>query len=52
MITIIAVMFHFILIAGVMIADVSPAGVIIGDESAQTFPPPPPLLQDGVIIGD
>ncbi len=48
MITITAVVFHFILIVGVMVADVSPAGVIIGDESAQTPPPPP----DGVSIGN
>ncbi len=49
MVTTLAILIHFILIAGVMVADVSPAGVTSGDESTQATSPPP---QDGVIIGD
>ncbi len=48
MVATLAILIHFILIAGVMVADVSPAGVPSGDESTQTTPP----SQDGVIIGD
>ncbi len=49
MTTIIAVLFHFILIAGVMVADETPQAVKNGDESTQATSP---SSQDGVIIGD